>query len=164
MAQDSIFAMEKQNIPSMPIKNWIMLLLASKRNIIAHDVHSIMMEAFILSKEVLPNLETEFEFKRTPYGPFSDKVASTIPQLLSTKMIQVKSANKDIYGGFGFILTDAGAQKAEKLIHRLPGDLKERMHLLKSATRLMGLTGMVQFIYSNYPEYVFMPEGEDRNV
>jgi hypothetical protein len=160
MAENQYFTSENQNIPTMPIKNWIMLLLANKINIIAHDVHSIMMEAFILSKEVVPSLESKFEFTSTAYGPFSDKVASTIPQLLSTKMIKVKADNKAIYGGFGFILTDAGAEKAEKLNHRLPMELKERMRLLKSATRLMGLTGMTQFIYSNYPEYVFLPKGD----
>jgi hypothetical protein len=160
MADNQYFASEDQNVPSMPIKNWIMLLLANKKNMIAHDVHSIMMEAFILSKEVVPSLESKFDFKKTAYGPFSDKVASTIPQLLSTKMIKIRADNKAIYGGFGFILTKVGAEKAEKLNHKLPMDLKERMKLLKSATRLMGLTGMTQFIYSNYPEYLFLPKGD----
>lgn len=160
MTDDQYFPPEDQNVPVMPIKNWIMLLLANKKNIIAHDVHSIMMEAFILSKEVVPSLESKFDFKSTAYGPFSDKVASTIPQLLSTKMIKVKADNKAIYGGFGFILTEAGAVKAEKLDHKLPLVLKERMKLLKSATRLMGLTGMTQFIYSNYPEYLFLSKGD----
>lgn len=164
MAEDQYFTSENQQVLVMPIKNWIMLLLANKKNIVAHDVHSIMMEAFILSKEVVPSLESKFDFKSTAYGPFSDKVASTIPQLLSTKMIKVKADNKAIYGGFGFILTEAGEEKAKKLDHKLPEELRQRMQLLKSATKVMGLTGMTQFIYSNYPEYLFLPKGDKDHV
>jgi uncharacterized protein YwgA len=164
MAEEENISSQKQDVHAMPIKNWIMLLLANKKNVIAHDVHSIMMEAFILSKEVVPSLETKFDFKSTAYGPFSHKVASTIPQLLSTKMIKVKADNKAIYGGFGFILTEAGEEKAKKLDHKLPVELRQRMQLLKSATRVMGLTGMTQFIYSNYPEYLFLPKGDRDHV
>jgi uncharacterized protein YwgA len=164
MVQDSYFTVENENIPAMPIKNWIILLLASKDKRKIHDVHSIMMEVFMLVFEVLPSLKEKFEFKSTSYGPFSDKVGMIINQLLSTKMIKVKGNNKNVFGGRGYILTDAGAQKAEKLVHQLSPDVRQKMELLKTTTNHMGLTGMVQFIYSNHPEYVFLPDGGGQNV
>jgi N-acetylglucosamine kinase-like BadF-type ATPase len=87
-----------------------------------------------------------------------------INQLLSTKMIKVKGNNKNVFGGRGYVLTDAGAEKAEKLIHQLSPDIRQKMELLKTTTNHMGLTGMVQFIYSNHPEYVFLPDGGEHNV
>lgn len=164
MAQNQFFNAENENIPSMPIKNWIILLLASKDTRKIHDVHSIMMEAFLFVFEVLPSLKEKFEFKSTSYGPFSDKVVMIINQLLATKMIKVKSHDKNVYGGRGYILTEAGFHKAEKLIHQLSPNVRLKMEQLKFTTNHMGLTGMVQFIYSNHPEYVFLPESGERNA
>lgn len=164
MAQNQYFRVENENIPAMPIKNWIILLLASKDKRKIHDVHSIMMETFLFVFEVLPSLKEKFEFKSTSYGPFSDKVVMIINQLLSTKMIKVKPHGKHVFGGRGYVLTDAGAQKAEKLIHQLSPDVRLKMDQLKFTTNHMGLTGMVQFIYSNHPEYVFLPDGGGPNA
>jgi hypothetical protein len=164
MAQKPYFTVENENIPSMPIKNWIILLLASKDKRKIHDVHSIMMETFLFVFEVLPTLKEKFEFKSTSYGPFSDNVVMIINQLLATKMIKVKTHDKNIYGGRGYVLTEAGSQKAEKLTHQLLPEVRLKMEQLKFTTNHMGLTGMVQFIFSNHPEYVFLPRGAERNV
>jgi uncharacterized protein YwgA len=143
----------------MPIKNWIILLLASDEKNKAHDAHSIMMKVFILVFEALPSIKDKFHFRSTHYGPFSDEVVQIINQLLATKMIKIKENDLTLLGGRGYVLTKAGEEKAEKLIHRLSPQIRERITLLKTTTTNMGLVGMVQFIYSNHPEYVFLPKG-----
>jgi uncharacterized protein YwgA len=159
MTQNPYFTSEDQNIPSMPIKNWIILLMGSDGKNKAHDAHSIMMKVFILVFEALPSLKDKFQFRSTHYGPFSDEVVLIINQLLATKMIKVKENDLTLLGGRGYVLTKAGEEKAEKLIHKLSPDVRETIKLLKTTTANMGLAGMVQFIYSNHPEYVFLPRG-----
>jgi hypothetical protein len=124
------------------------------------DAFFIMMKTFLLSKEVIPALDPKFEFTNTNGGPYSEKVALSITQLLSTKMLELTDDPR-AFGGKSIVLTKAGRDKAVKLKHRLPSKLRANLEFLGFSSLKMGQLGMIQYIYSNYPQYIFLPESGD---
>ncbi|MEE9152153.1 MAG: hypothetical protein V3U20_10035 [Thermoplasmata archaeon] len=158
MAQKPFFNFDKKDIPEMPIQNWILAMIRDKGKRRPRDALSIMYGVFIFTKELLPSIEPEFEYKCTSCGPYSEKVALAMKQLLSTNMLGMKGNGSSVLGGNSYILTEIGAKEAEKIVHKLPDVLKDKMEFMHFITTQMGLTGMVQFIYSIYPEHVYLHE------
>ena len=154
MPNRSIFRVEKGDIPKLPIKNWILAMLDDKGKKRPRDALSITFELFILSKEILPSLEPKLELKCKGHGPYSEKLASSMKKLLSTKMLELTENDSEATGGYSYVLTEGGAEKAEKILYKLPKTLREELKLMNTITTKMGKTGMIQYIYSIYPEYV----------
>jgi hypothetical protein len=156
-------ALEDKDIPDIPIKNWVLMLLSNSQDEYPCDAFFIMMKTFLLTKEVIPSLDPKFDFTNSNGGPYSDKVALSITQLLSTKMLELNDDPK-AFGGKSIILTKAGKEKAVKLKHRLPSKLRINLEFLGFSSIKMGQLGMIQYIYSNYPQYIFLPESGDAFV
>lgn len=157
MAKES-FIVEEQDPPEMPVKNWVLAMIFDKGERRSRDALSIMYEVFILTKEVLPSIEPKFEFERNCFGPYSEKVAKSMRQFLSTNLLEMKENDSTATGGFDFLLTESGAQKAGKIIQKFSESLRGNMEFMKLVTAHMGLTGMLQYIQSIYPEYVYLHE------
>lgn len=158
MVKKSDFFFGEHNPPKMFIQNWILVMFYDKDEIRSLDTLSIMYESFIFVKEVLCSMESEFGFKSSGYGPYSDKVANAIKQLISTNMMDIKKNGASALDGYGYVLTESGAKKAEQIFLQLSETLKKKVTFMNSVTRKMGLTGMLQYIHSIYPEHVYLHE------
>jgi len=159
MIQKPFFIVEKGDIPQMPLKSWILAMIRDKDQVRPRDALSIMYEAFIFSKEILSPIESEFEFKITSQGLFSEKVAASVKILLSSNMLKNKEDESSVGGLNGYVLSESGIKEAEKTFHKLPVAIREKIEFMNFITAKMGLTGMLQYIYSIYPEYVYLREG-----
>jgi len=159
MAQKPFFIVEKGDIPQMPLKSWFLAMIRDKDHARVRDALSIMYEAFIFSKEILSPIEAEFEFKNSNQGPYSEKVAHSVKGLLSSNMLKTKKDESSATGLYNYVLTDSGIKEAEKTFHKLPVAMREKIEFINFITRKMGLTGMLQYIYSIYPEFVYLAEG-----
>lgn len=159
MAQKPFFIVEKGDIPQMPLKSWIFAMIRDKDQARARDALSIMYETFIFSKEVLSPIESQFEFKSSNQGPYSEKVALSMKGLLSSNMLKTKTDELSIGGLKDYVLSENGMKEAEKTFQKLPVAMRDKIEFMNFITGKMGLTGMIQYIYSIYPEYVYLREG-----
>lgn len=159
MAQKPFFIVEKGNIPQMPLKSWILAMIRGKGEVRSRDALSIMYETFIFSKEILSPIEFQFEFKSSNQGPYSEKVALSVKDLLSSNMLKTKKDKSSTGGLNGYVLSDSGIKEAEKTFQKLPVAMRDKIEFMNFITGKMELTGMLQYIYSIYPEYVYLREG-----
>lgn len=159
MAQKPFFIVKKGDIPQMPLKSWILAMIRDKDQVRPRDALSIMYETFIFSKEILSPIESQFEFKSSSQGPHSEKVAVSVKGLLSSNMLEMKKDKSSIGGFNGYVLTGSGIIEAEKTFQKLPVAMRDKIEFMNFITGRMGLTGMIQYIYSIYPEYVYLREG-----
>jgi hypothetical protein len=158
MVKKSDFFSEERNLPKMSIQKWILLVFYDKDEVRSLDTLSIMYESFIFVKEFLCSMESEFGFKSSGYGPCSDIVDNAIKQLISTNMLDMKKNEASALDGYSYVLTETGAKKAEQTFLQLSELLKKKVTFMNSITSKMGLTGMLQYIHSIYPEYVYLHE------
>ena len=152
----SVFQVKEHDIPKIPMKNWILALLHGEEHNKPSDFHFIMYQTFIFSREILHSEGSEFEM--LGYGPFSKEVAECIDQLLSSNMLD-KRKDKSVIGIYGFDLTEKGKKKAEKILSEFPKNLRGDVDYMKFLTSKMSHCGMIQYIYSLYPEYVHLKKG-----
>ncbi len=149
---------KSDDLPKMTIEDWVLAVIYDKDGRRPRDAPTIMNEMLIFTKEVLPSLELEFGFTSTGSGPYSKNVANAMNQLISTGMFENKGDEPSKYGG-NYMITDSGAEKAKKLISKLPEGLREDMDFMRIVTTSMGPTGMLQYLHSIYPEYVYLQSG-----
>jgi hypothetical protein len=145
-------------LPKMTLEDWVLTAIYDKDERRPRDAPTLMNEILIFTKEVVPSLESEFGFKSTGSGPYSRNVANAINRLLSKGMLEIKGDEPSEYGGY-YILTDSGTEKAENLISKLLGELREDMDFMRIATANMGPKGMLQYLHSVYPEFVYLQRG-----
>ncbi|UCE75429.1 MAG: hypothetical protein JSV56_06940 [Methanomassiliicoccales archaeon] len=164
MVKRPYFTPASQDLPDMLLKNWVLIILHDKGAGRKRDAHSLTNEVFISVKELLPSIEPKFEFKSECGGPYSDKVAQCVKQLLATNMLVKKENDSGGEGGYSYNLTKSGLEKANKIILKLPENLRDNMSQLNFILGQMGPTGMLQYIHSIYPEYVFLRKGGENIV
>ena len=112
------------NIQKIPIKDWILVANLEKDKKIPKDAVTLMNQVFIFFREALPSMKDELKFKRTGFGPYSEKVAESVNQLISEGMLKVKENDPSNSTINGYVLTENGAKKAEHILQKLPLDLK----------------------------------------
>lgn len=145
-------------LPDIPLKNWVLAIIHDKGERRSRDALTLMNETFIFVKEILPSIDADFEFKSKIYGPYSQKVADSVKQLLLTKLLEIKENSASNSMQCEYYLTDSGADKADKLKSKLPKELRDKMAVMNTSTNNMGAFGMLQYICSIYPEYVYLNE------
>ena len=90
MAKKTLSSVEERDIPKMTIENWVLAIIYDKDERRPRDALGLMDEVFIFMKELLPSIEPEFGFKCNCCGPYSENVANSVKQLLSTNMLEMK--------------------------------------------------------------------------
>lgn len=164
MAEIPNFNVESSNIPNISIKDWILVINLNKDKKNPKDAVTLMNQIFIFSKEILPSMENEFEFKRTGFGPYSEKVTKYVNELISEGMIKIKENGPSMSTKHGYVITEMGEKKTEHILQKLPKELKDSIEFVNNAITYMGSMGTIQYIHSLYPEYVFLKEGGDKFV
>ncbi|UCE37741.1 MAG: hypothetical protein JSW00_00385 [Thermoplasmata archaeon] len=163
MAKISGFSVEEGKIPKLSLRDWVLAIIQDKEKRKNKDAIFIMNEVFIFVNEVVPSLKSEFDFKSAWCGPYSEKVVKSLEHFIDAKVLEVKES-KSTAIGFTYELTESGAKKASEITSKLPASLRDKIEFLKTAVSHMGPTGMFQYIYSIYPEYVFLREGGENIV
>ena len=164
MAHKPRSSADEGNIPKMPVKNWVMAIIHDKGERRPRDALSIMNEVFIFMKELLPSIESEFGFRSCGYGPYSEKVAGSINQLLSSNILGMEENESLFLGRYRYLLTENGAEETDRVVLGLPKALREDMEFMRITTTHMGLTGMLQYIQSIYPEYIYLHDRGEKIV
>ncbi len=159
MVVKSDFSIQEKDVPSLPVKDWLLIVIHDKDDQKPKDVLSIINEIFIFAWEVLPSIKSDFEFRTTCAGPYSEKIMGALKQLLSDNLLEKKENGSSPGGEHGYVLTEKGRKKAEKIASGLPKTAREKMEFVKNTISHMGPIGMMQYIYSIYPQYVFLNEG-----
>jgi uncharacterized protein YwgA len=148
---------EKQDANDPEILAAILTLLAANDNASINGRIMLVKQIFIMAKEILPELSDPMHFFPYQWGPYSNVVANTVNQLVDDELISVeKDGREDV-----FSLTPAGMKAAEKATKSLPKDAKLDIAKMKHTTQEVGLRRVLQFIYSNYPQYAVHSRGKE---
>ncbi len=123
-----------------------------------------MNQIFIFTQEVLPAIKNEYEFRSTIGCPYSKKVADSFNQLLSSNLLRTTYDEEKSPVITTYNLTDDGKVRAEKIQNEIAQGFRDKMEFMNAALSLMGSNGMTQYIYSMYPEYIFIKEGGENIV
>ena len=164
MKVKSLFADDVKDIPKLSIKDWTLILIYNGGENKPKDALTIMNEIFIFTQEVLPQINNEFEFKSTIGCPFSKKVADSLSQLLSSNMLKTTEDEEKSPVINTYNLTDEGRTRAEQIKKGITQRFRENMEFINATLSIMGSNGMAQYIYSMYPEYIFIKEGGENIV
>ncbi len=164
MKVKSLFTCEPKDIPKLSILDWTLILINNGGENKPKDALTIMNEIFIFAQEALPSIKNEFDFKSTIGGPYSKKVAESINQLLSSNMLRIVEDEEISPLGITYNLTDDGKNKAEEVTKKIAQGFSDNMEFMNATLYLMGSHGMIQYIYSTYPEYIFIKEGGENIV
>jgi hypothetical protein len=164
MKVQSLFAGEVKDIPKLSIKDWTLILINNGGENKPKDALTIMNEIFIFSEEMLPEINNEFEFRSTIGCPFSKKVADSLTQLLSSNMLKNSEDEEKSLVMNAYNLTEEGRIHAEKIKKSISQEFRESMEFMNATLSLMGSNGITQYIYSMYPEYIFLKEGGENIV
>jgi uncharacterized protein YwgA len=164
MVKKFVIEVEERQIPKLSIKDWVLVKIYKKEERRPRNPVSLMNEIFIFIHEVVPSIKDDFEFKSMYLGPYSVHVAEAVKQLVSMGMMEIEVDKEQDDNELKFTLTDEGAKKAKIIATKLPVPLREKLDFMNTTTSHMGPYGMLQYIQSIYPEYVFLKKDDENNV
>jgi uncharacterized protein YwgA len=164
MKVKSLFAGDVRDIPKLSVKDWTLILIYNGGENKPKDALTIMNEIFIFTQEVLPQINNEFEFKSTIGCPYSKKVADSLSKLISSNMLKNSEDEEKSLVFNKYNLTEEGRTRAEKIKMSISQGFKDNMEFMNATLSLMGSNGMTQYIYSMYPEYIFINGGGENIV
>ncbi|MHA2143253.1 MAG: hypothetical protein ACXADD_17380 [Candidatus Thorarchaeota archaeon] len=148
---------EKQEFNNSRIPTAILTLLAANDGSSVRGRIMLVKQIFIMAKEILPELSEPMHFFPYQWGPYSNVVANAVNQLVDDELVSVeKDGREDI-----FKLTSTGMKAAEKVAKSLPEDVILDIAKMKRTTQEVGLRRVLQFIYSNYPQYAVHSRGKE---
>lgn len=164
MKVKSLFAGDVRDIPKLSIKDWTLILINNGGENKPKDALTIMNEIFIFTQEVLPPIKNEFEFKSTIGCPYSKKVAESLNQLITSNMLKNSEDEEKSLVINTYNLTEVGRTRAEQIKKSISQGFRDSMEFMNATLSLMGSNGMTQYIYSMYPEYIFIKDGGENIV
>jgi hypothetical protein len=164
MKVQSLFASEVKDIPKLSLKDWTLILIYNGGENKPKDALTIMNEIFIFTQEMSPEINNEFQFRSTIGCPYSKKVADSITQLLSSNMLKTTYDEEKSLIINTYNLTEEGRTRAEQIKKSISQDFKDSMEFMNATLSLMGSNGMTQYIYSMYPEYIYIKDGGENIV
>ena len=154
MASKSFLELEKDRLPNMSKEDWILLILAGEKKDNPRDCAVLMNEVFFFLKELAPAMEEEFGFKGTGSGPFSPGVVEAVDKLVSDDFLEIK---KDHNTGINYYsLTEKGNARGESLIKNLSENKQKKIRFAQFVGHRMGYLGILQYLGSVHPEYVYV--------
>ena len=142
---------------------WMLVLLGADdaKPILGKTV--FVKELFVIGKESIADIDDEFEFFPSRYGPYSRHFQPALDSLVREGLVIEKlcagmTGEKSRQSRMEYVLTPAGKTVANSLIDRLPEETKLKIHKSKRILSSMGTWGIINYVYSNYPEYAVLSE------
>ncbi|UCF07785.1 MAG: hypothetical protein JSW28_09120 [Thermoplasmata archaeon] len=155
MAGRSPFSVPPEKVPKLASEDWILIFIWDGKDEQKKDAVAITNQVFCFLQEFLPSLASDFHFKSSGHGPFSEKVKETADKLLDGGLLECSPGTvQPVYG-----LTEKGKKRAEALFKKLPKEVVEGLNFMHFLARSMGPVGVLQYIHSVHPEYVHLKEG-----
>jgi uncharacterized protein YwgA len=117
----------------------------------------LMKQAFIIVKEIAPNILQEVDFFAYKWGPYSDDVAEVLTYFLEKGLMKISSGRKK-----SITLSSHGKKVAAQAYLRISPEMVEDIENLKKTTEEVGLKRFLEFIYVNYPIYSSRSWGKEK--
>lgn len=116
----------------------------------------LVKEAFLLVKEIVPELTETVRFFSYQWGPYSNDVAKTVNWLIDNGYVESSKKNRETV----YSLTPKGKIFAQNATSAIDKDVFENIAKMKRTTHEIGLSRLLTFIYSQYPQYATHSRGK----
>lgn len=116
----------------------------------------LVKETFLLVKEIVPELSETVRFFPYQWGPYSNDVAKAVNWLIDNGHVETTKENRETV----YSLTPEGRNFAQKATRAIEEDVLENIAKMKRTTHEIGLTRLLRFIYSQYPQYATHSRGK----
>src|SRR2546425_3955050 len=115
----------------------------------------MMKLLFLIGKEIEPELDQLLSFFPKDFGPYSQKVASSLNRLEQTSLVSSRksAAESGDLERTDFKLTSLGRERARVAFDRLRPETRAKVQQLRRGAEELGYSGILRYVYSKYPEY-----------
>lgn len=117
----------------------------------------LVKQAFLIVKEIAPQLAKSMKFFPYLYGPYSNELAEMINELIDENYVETYKADGDYF----YRITERGIEYANKMISRFPSEVFNKISTLKSQTQELGLSNVLKKVYREYPDYAVYSRGRE---
>jgi len=149
---------ELKELEELTPEDAILILLYANKNKPITGKLMFVKQAFLLAKELIPQLDKKFKFYPANFGPYSKIFARAVNDMVEKELIKLESKTDNKDEVFRFSLSDEGMKRAEQSFEKLPDDLKLKIIRKRKGWDQLGYTGIVRFVYTKYPEYTIYSE------
>lgn len=129
--------------------DWVLALLCANNRKPLYGKLMLVKEMFLVTKEMVPELDNELQFFAWDYGPYSEVLAKRVDALIEEGLVDAEGSG----GDFIFKLTPDGVRRAQEVIGSLPQELRTLLERKRRAWDQLGYRGIVRLVYTRYPEY-----------
>lgn len=129
--------------------DWVLALLYANNRKPIHGKLMLVKEMFLVTKEMVPDLDAELQFFPYDLGPYSKVLAERVEALVQEGLIDAEGSG----GDFIFRLTPKGEQQAQQIMNELSDEVKSLLERKRRAWDQLGYRGIVRLVYTRYPEY-----------
>src|SRR2546427_9409958 len=115
----------------------------------------MMKLLFLVGKEIEPGVDQMLSFFPKDFGPYSQKVASSLNRLEQKSLITSRksAAESGDLERTDFRLTPEGKERARLAFEKLRPETRAKVHQLRRGAEEFGYSGILRYVYSKYPEY-----------
>ena len=155
--------MESNNLEQLTVEDAIFILLYANKDKLIRGRLMFVKQSFLLSKEIIPQLDEKFEFFPAHFGPFSKVFATKVDKLIQEGYIKT-IVSEDNIGNIThkFSLTDIGKEAASRSFNKLPESYKNIIIRKRKGWDQLGYFGIVRLVYTKYPDYTINSKIRDK--
>lgn len=141
----------------MFVEDWILAWMAVKVGggyAPVPGITAMQKQLFILTFEFAPQHDIPTEnpgYRAYKYGPYAHRIDRALQTL--DEMGLVRSKGRIGTNQERFYLTESGQERGEKLLSRFDEGSKKDLEALKADIQQFTLDGLLNYVYSRYPEY-----------
>lgn len=145
---------KKRKVPDLLVRDLILLLLYARKDKPIYGRTMLMKQVFLLFEEILRKYNLKVQnpkFVPYYYGPYSFTVAKVLEDLSFAGYIKIegkKNTRKE-----KFMLTNQGLREIDKKWNKLDENLRKEIEKHRIAWDQMGTDGILNYIYTYYPEF-----------
>lgn len=149
---------KEKELEELTPEDAILILLYANKNKPITGKLMFVKQAFLLAKELIPQLDKKFKFYPANFGPYSKVFAKEVNKLIEKGIIKLEVKTEGGKEIFRFRLSEDAIEKAKQSFNKLPNELKFKIIRKRKGWDQLGYTGIVRFVYTKYPEYTIYSE------
>jgi hypothetical protein len=134
---------------------WLLALLEANnaQPILGKTV--FIKQLFVIGKELFTDIDKKFGFYPYNYGPYSLPFEQSLSNLIEDELVQVTFSEKELpnNGRYDYVLSPKGKIVAKQVFLKLSIESQRSITLYKRTLSKLGFFGLLNYVYSNYPEY-----------
>lgn len=130
-------------------KNMVLVLLSADDNSSIYGKTLLIKQAFVMAKEIVPEMDSPLQFYPFQIGPYSTVLAKMLNKMIRDGLLQAETVGNR----WTFTITDEGERLAEKAKEALTEDQLLEISKMKRTTSEWGTNRFLRYVYENYPEY-----------